>query len=62
MLTCVSSSDDLLQNLVFERPHQSLNEHIVVGTGGESYQGGGGGCAWQADLDHKRETRFLQMQ
>ncbi len=51
MLTCVSSSDDLLQDLVFERPNQSLHNHIIVRSRGESYQGRGGGCAWQADLD-----------
>lgn len=50
MLTCISSSDDLLQNLVLERPNQSLHDHIVVRSGGESYQGGSGGSAWQADL------------
>lgn len=49
---CVSSSDNLLQNLVFERPLQSLHEHIIVCSGGQSDQGSCGGCAWQAYLEH----------
>lgn len=50
MLTCVSSSHNLLQNLVFECSQQCLHNHIIVCSGSEAYQSGSGGCSWNLEL------------
>lgn len=53
--TCISSCDNLLQDLLFESPQQGLHNHVVVCAGCESHQGGGGGCARQLDLSEQSE-------
>lgn len=53
--TSISSCDNLLQDLLFEGPQQGLHNHVVVCTGCESHQGGGGGCARQLDLSEQSE-------
>lgn len=59
-LTSVSSRDDPLQNLVFERSQYGLYDHVVVGSGGESDQGGGCGRARQADLQNETIRREMR--
>lgn len=49
--TCISNSDNLLQNLLSEGTQQSLHNHVVVCARCESHQGGGGGCTRQLDLN-----------
>lgn len=53
LLTCISSSDNLVQNLMLERPLQGLHKHLITGPRSEPYQGSSGGSAWQADLDRR---------
>lgn len=57
--TCISNSDNLLQNLLSEGTQQSLHNHVVVCAGCESYQGGGGGCTRQLDLNIRREENLV---
>lgn len=57
--TCISNSDNLLQDLLSEGTQQSLHNHAVVCAGCESYQGGGGGCTWQPDLNKCTEENFV---
>lgn len=51
ILTCISNSDNLLQDLLSEGTQQSLHNHVVICAGCESHQGGGGGCTRQLDLN-----------
>lgn len=53
--TCVSSSDHLLQDLLFESTQQGLHNHVVVCAGCESHQGGSGGRTGQLDLNKQSE-------
>lgn len=55
LLTRISSSDNLLQDLLFESTQQSLHNQFVVCAGGESYQGGVGGCTRQLHLNKGRD-------
>lgn len=57
--TCISNSDNLLQNLLSEGTQQSLHNHVVVCAGCESHQGGGGGCTRQLDLNKRREENLV---
>lgn len=52
--TYISSSDNLLHDLLSESTQHSLHNHVVVSAGCESYQGGGGGCSRQLDLNKHR--------
>lgn len=57
--TCISNSDNLLQDLLSEGTQQSLHNHIVVCAGCESYQGGGGGCTRQLHLNTHTEENVV---
>lgn len=59
--TCISNSDNLLQDLLSEGTQQSLHNHVVVCAGCESYQGGGGGRTRQLDLNKRREENLVAL-
>lgn len=59
--TCISNSDNLLQDLLSEGTQQSLHNHVVVCAGCESYQGGGGGRTRQLNLNKRREENLVAL-